>query len=88
MKKFYYFSSAVIVWLLILSSNIFVSCEPEPEPVTCNCYKRHYFQHLENPIQFLFQYEVAIDSCDNWTIGDDTKTDDNGYLYNYLKVCE
>lgn len=73
--------------LSILTLFILISCTPEPQP-TCTCYKRHYFQHLQNPIQFLFQYEVAIDSCDNWTLGDDTKTDDNGYLYNYKKECE
>jgi len=74
--------------LKILPLFLLLSCtQPEPQ-LTCNCYKRIYFQHLENPIQFLFQEPAQMDQCDNWTLGNDTKTDDNGYLYNYLKVCE
>lgn len=77
----------IIAFVTILFA--FYGCTPESQTeTTCNCYKRIYFQHLENPIQFLFQEPAQMTECDNWIIGDDTKTDDNGYLYNYLKVCE
>lgn len=74
--------------LLLILIIIVTGCStPEPEP-TCNCYKMIYFQHGGNPLQYLFHENAQMSDCDNWIIGDDVKTDDNGYLYNYLKVCE
>jgi len=68
---------------------ILTSCNPEPIATQdCGCFKFVYKEHQGHPKQFLFMEKTSQDNCDNWTLGDDTKTDANGYVFNFKEVCE
>jgi hypothetical protein len=67
---------------------ILTSCNPEPVAVNCNCFKFIYKEHQGHPKQFLFKEKASQENCDSWNLGDDTKTDANGYVFNFKEVCE
>jgi len=71
-----------ILSLLILT---LLSCST-PKACICERVNYKYLNSIEK-IE-LFRYQVENDSCANWIIGDDTKTDSNGYVYNYKETCE
>jgi len=72
----------LILSLLILT---LLSCST---PKACICERVNYQYLNDVELQELFRYQVENDSCANWMIGDDTKTDSNGYVYNYKETCD
>jgi hypothetical protein len=71
----------------ILLFVILTSCNPEPVAVNCQCVQNYYEDASIPTPNYLFSENRPMSDCDNWIYGADLKPDENGYLINYLKVC-